>query len=128
MIRCKSGKVDYEVVFSDGQHETIADATREKGGNESGFRPYDLLEAALATCLNMSVRMNAKKLNIPLTQVTTLVTLDRSSPKETIFKYSVELDEGISPQQRIQLLAETSTCAVRQTLSKTLSFERVERL
>jgi putative redox protein len=127
MIICRSGENNFESVFSDSQHEGIADTTADKGGNGAGFRPHDLLEAAFATCLNIALRMRAQKLNIPLSQATTIVTLDRSSPRETIFKYSIELGDNISPHQRNQLLSETATCAVRQTLLKKLSFTQVER-
>ena len=37
-----------------------SDNTPDKGGKGAGFRPHELLEAALACCMNMSVRMYAE--------------------------------------------------------------------
>ncbi|MGI9566412.1 MAG: OsmC family protein [Nitrosopumilus sp.] len=67
----------YAVKFSDGKHHGQSDTTAEKGGGESGFRPHGLLEAAYASCINMTIRMFANKHKIPLSGVTTQVTLHR---------------------------------------------------
>lgn len=53
--------------------------TPDKGGGNQGFRPHELLEAALATCMNIHLRMYAANHGIELGEVTTKVTLDRSS-------------------------------------------------
>jgi putative redox protein len=39
----------------------IVDTTSGKGGYGDGFHPHELLEAALATCMNMTIRMYAQK-------------------------------------------------------------------
>jgi len=83
----------YRVRFTDGRHSASADTTPDKGGGESGFRPHDLLEAALATCMSMTATMYAVKHAIPLTWVLTKVTLDRSGSEPVVFRYSVELSD-----------------------------------
>ncbi len=54
MIECRSDEARYKTIFTNGIHETCADTTADKGGGNAGFRPHDLMEAALASCLNMS--------------------------------------------------------------------------
>ena len=75
MISTISETPPYRVQFTDGRHSALADTTQDKGGRESGFRPHELLKAALAACMNMAATMYAAKHAIPLTQVITKVTL-----------------------------------------------------
>ena len=101
----------------------MADTTSEKGGSGAGFRPHELLEAALACSINMTLRMFAENHSIPLTSVSTTVKLDGNYPDETIFNYALELTGPLSESDQ-QLLAEAArSCPVRQTLSKKLSFQ-----
>ena len=123
MICAKSELTRYRTRFTDGEHEGIADTTADKGGEHSGFRPHDLLEAALATCVNMTVRMYADNHGITVRGVTTNVSLDRTHPDEVVFRYEVELDGELTDEQRNKLFQAASACPVRKTLSKKIRFE-----
>jgi putative redox protein len=122
MIRAQSQPTPYRTWFSDGEHQGISDTTADKGGQHSGFRPHDLLEAALATCVGMTVRMYADHHGIPLRGVTANVTLDRG-PDEVVFRYEIELDGDLTAEQRDRLLRAAGACPVRQTLSKHIRFQ-----
>jgi putative redox protein len=123
MIYAKSELTPYRTRFSDGEHESTSDTTADNGGNHSGFRPHDLLAAALATCVNMTVRMYADNHGIPLRGVTANVTLDRTHPDEVVFRYDVELDGELTAEQQSRLFHAASACPVRKTLSKRIRFE-----
>ena len=123
MIYATSESTRYQTPFSDGEHHGVSDATFDHGGSHSGFRPHDLLEAALATCVNMAVRMFADNHAIPLGSVTTKVSLDRTRPDEVVFRYEVGLDGELTPEQRDKLLHAAAACPVRRTLSKRIRFE-----
>jgi putative redox protein len=124
MICAKSESTRYQTRFSDGEHEGFSDTTADKGGQHSGFRPHDLLEAALAACVNMTVRMYADNHGIPLRGVTTNVSLDRTHPDETVFRYDVELDGELTAEQQDRLFHAANACPIRKTLSKRIRFER----
>lgn len=123
MICATSELTPYQTRFTDGEHQGISDTTADKGGQHSGFRPHDLLEAALATCVNMTVRMYADNHAIPLRSVTTKVSIDRSLPDETVFRYEVDLDGELTPVQKGKLLHAANACPIRRTLSKGIRFE-----
>lgn len=123
MIVTTSESTRYRTRFSNGKHEGTADTTAEKGGSNSGFRPHDLLEAALATCVNMTVRMYADNHGIPLTSVTARVSLDRSAPDQSTFRYDVEFAGDLMPEQIEKLHQAANACPVRRTLSRTIQFE-----
>lgn len=122
MIIASSEPQPYLTRFSNGKHTTNADTIADKGGGDSGFRPHELLEAALATCMNMHLRMYAANYGIGLGDVTTTVSLDRNSPTEAVFNYSIELSGQLDDEQRKKLLEIAETCPVHRTLSKKLSF------
>lgn len=126
MISAQSELTRYRTTFSNGEHEGLADVGVDDGGGNCGFQPHDLLEAALATCVNMTVRMYAERHAIPLQGVTTKVSLDRTLPDETIFRYEVELDGDLTAEQREKLAYAARACPVRKTLSKKIGFESVE--
>ena len=128
MITCKNEKLKYQTIFFNGKHTAVADTTEDKGGHSSGFRPHELLEAALGSCMNMHLRMYADTHHIPLEEIHTSVDLDRSMPDQVIFKYAIEVQGPLSEQQRQRLLQIATTCPVHKTLSKTISLQEVNSI
>lgn len=123
MITSQSEAERYRTFFSNAQHEAFSDTIVAKGGNESGFGPHELLEAALACCMNIWVRMYADKNGISLSSVEAKVSLNRDSAEERIFEYSLGLQGSLSEEERVKLLQAAQTCPVQQTLTKKISFQ-----
>ena len=123
MIIAGSKAPAYCTPFSDGEHTAVADTTKEKGGSGSGFWPHNLLEAALATCINITLRKYADQNAIPLSTASTKVKLDRSRPEEVIFGYEVELQGNLTESQRAALLQVAGDCPVKETLLRRISFK-----
>ena len=122
MITCFSKKTPFDTWFTDGKHEGHSDVPLEKGGAGAGFGPHELLEAALASCLNIWVRVSAQTRNIPLTGVVTEVTLERQNPGEVVFRYALELKGHLTEEQRWELIQAAQSCPVHQTLAGKISF------
>ncbi len=123
MITAASGQTPYKTRFFSADHSAYADTSHDKGGDGAGFRPHELLEAALATCVNMHVRMYAANHNIALETVIATVSLDRGDPAAAIFTYSLELAGDLSTEEKQKLLRVAESCPVRQTLSRTPLFK-----
>lgn len=123
MISCSAGDDRWACTVTNGSHEARADTTPEKGGAGAGFRPHELLEAALASCLNMSVRMAAVDADVGLADVTTIVDVRREAD-ETVFEYAIELD-GVTDREAEIVRSAVATCPVHETLTKDLGFENV---
>jgi putative redox protein len=105
-------------------YDIIADATKDKGGTGLYIRPHELLEAALATCMNISIRMEAEKNNIKLDSVETTVILNRTNPAKTIFEYSFKInsEQELEENTLRNFKRILQQCAVKKTLSKELVF------
>jgi putative redox protein len=125
VIQSESQPEKFKTVFTNGEHVSTSDTTPDKGGANSGFRPHELLEAALANCMNMTLRMSAEKQDIPFSGVSVSVSLKRNDPEGPIFEYRAEFDGNLSESQKKQLLSALETSPVRNTLSKPLHFRHL---
>ena len=120
MIKARNGGRNYQVHFSNGSHSGIADTTEDKGGGDSGLRPHDLLEAALATCLVMWLKMYGDSHNLDTNGVEATVSLDRSKPEEVVFEYSLFFPDGLNEKEKQKLSSIACSCPVHRTLGKTI--------
>jgi putative redox protein len=125
MITADSTNQNFKTLFHNATETAISDTTADNGGGNSGFRPHELLEAALANCMNISLRMAAEKHGIPLETVSVSVSLDRSEQALSTFKYDIDLHGPISEKDRQTLLLVVENCPVRKTLSKEIHFKSV---
>ena len=126
MIETISFPESFRTRFTNGRHEILADAPIDKGGGGAGPGAHELLEAALAVCMNMAVRMSAAEHGIPLKSVSTRVKLNRPTPETINFEYAVDFIGPLSDDQRSQLEHAARTCPVRQTLLKRIEFTEVD--
>jgi putative redox protein len=124
MITTQSKKPRYLVQFTNGTQQADADVLPIKGGQGAGFGPHELLEASLACCINMWIRMQADLLGIPVGPISVSVSLKRDHPEEAVFDYTVNLDTALSEDQQAKLMQIADDCPVRRTLLKRLSFQR----
>lgn len=124
MIRTDSQPAKFQAQFTNGAQVSVSDTTPDKGGGNLGFRPHELLEAALASCMNMTLRMAAEKHAIPLSGVSVNVSLHRTNLDGPLFEYSVEFHGSLAESQKDQLLSALEHCPVRKTLSQPLHFRR----
>jgi putative redox protein len=123
MIRSVSLGAPHQTAFSNGESSAVADVPREKGGEGQGFGPHELLEAALATCMTMTVRMHAAKHGIPVTGAGCEVRIDRSVSGRATLHYSLTINGPLSDDQRCQLREAADQCPVARTLTGVLALE-----
>jgi putative redox protein len=122
MIEATSLGVPYRTAFSNGTIEAVADVSTQKGGGGLGFGPHELLEAALATCVTMTVQMAAAKHAFPLEGAHCTARLDRSQPDRVRLHYTLSLDgPALTPEQVAALHAAAARCPVAQTLSVSIA-------
>lgn len=70
--------------------------------------------------------MYADEHGIPLGQVSTRVSLNRTTPGEAVFEYDIELAGPLTEAQRRKLIQIAKTCPVHRTLSKSISFANLK--
>jgi putative redox protein len=126
MIKSTSTETNYHCILSNDKMTLESDAPVFKGGLGNGFRPHELLEGALASCINISIRMIAKEKNIDIGEVETMVEVEKTDTK-TIFNYKIKLDDKLNADDKKYLMGIIDQCAIKQTLSKQLEFNLNEK-
>ncbi len=124
MITATSLGPDFQMEFTDGERTALSDTTAQWGGGGQGFKPHDLLEAALANCIGITVRMYAQKHGLALEGVSVRVSLDRQDPEKPVFRYGLELRGDLDEGARDRIMRAARACSVHKLLTKPLGFEQ----
>ncbi len=127
MVISRSGNTAYLTEIWNGTESISSDVAKEKGGSGKYFRPHDLLEAAYASCLNITTRMILNSLHIPYEDVTVKVELDRRDNAKTVFMYHIDIVGAVDEEIKRKVLKQVMNCPVKKTLSKQLEFRNETR-
>ena len=127
----EAGGTGLAQLITNGKHELVADEPTALGGGNAGPTPYGLLLAALGACTTMTLRLYAKKKNIPLQRAS--VTLhhakvhvddcndcEQDSNRIDQIERVIELVGDLDEDQRRRLLEIADRCPVHRTLHKTV--------
>lgn len=125
MISSKNLPEKYLTSISDGKHEALTDAPEAMGGKSAGFKPVELLEAALSSCINIVLRVAADARAIPLAGITVHVKLNQDNKDESVFEYSIDMQGELTDEQRATLLHAVAGCPVKKILSGAVSFKHI---
>lgn len=105
----------YQVQIQNGRHEFLSDEPMEIGGEDSGPAPDELLEASLASCTAITLRMYADRKQWPVAEIMVTVSLTRESGK-TVFDRSIVINGMIDETQKQRMLEIAKSCPVSKTL------------
>ena len=115
-----TGKGKFQHHITAGKHELTADEPVKLGGDDMGFAPYDLLQAALGACKSMTLRMYADHKGWPLDGVDICVTHEKAEDadgKQDVFHCQICLHgDELSAEQRARLIEIADKCPVHKTL------------
>lgn len=115
MTTASIGSENYTVKLQNGRHEFLADEPLDKGGSDAGPGPDELLEAALASCTAVTLRMYAERKQLPVAEIEVTVSLQRIE-KKTVFTKAIKVNGDVSEEQRKRLLEIAALCPVSRTL------------
>ena len=115
MTTASIASTHYSVKLQDGRHEFSADEPKDLGGGDTGPAPDELLEASLASCTAITLRMYADRKNWPVAEIDVTVSVERVGTK-TIFTRSIQINGGIDETQRQRLLEIAKACPVSKSL------------
>lgn len=128
MVVAESKKENYCSEISNYNTIIFSDVTKEQGGNEQYFGPFDLLSSGLASCLNITTRVILQHKNIKYEKVIVKVDLDSSDENKTKFLYEINIIGEISEEVKQHIMRILENSPVRKTLSKEIKFEIMKKL
>lgn len=118
-------------------HEIVTDGARDVGGEESGFRPTELLLYAVASCTGIDIvrilEKRRQKLHSLVIEVHAEQNDEYPKPFHDVRIHYVAQGEGLDEKSLAMAIAlsESKYCTVSQTLQQptnvTTSFEILER-
>lgn len=117
-----------------GSHELFADEPISYGGTDTGPSPYDLLLAALGSCISMTIGLYARKRRWPLENITVSLRhskihaadCDHCETKEgkiDRIERDIHLAGSLSDEQRAKLMEMADKCPVHQTLTSEINIK-----
>jgi putative redox protein len=122
MVRADFQFTDYLTKLTCGDQYIFSDVGLDKGGQGNGCRPHDLLEAAFASCLQITMRMYAREHDIEVGESSVRVELMRSD-QATRFEYDICFDDCCADDVRERIRDVLSRCPVKTTLSRQITFQ-----
>ena len=105
--------------ISNGNHSLIADEPKSVGGDDLGFSPFELLQAALGACTNMTLKLYAERKKWDLKEVYTHLSFIRDtvdSQRIEIITKKIELEGNLTEEQKERLIEIAAKCPVNKTL------------
>lgn len=101
--------------ISVASHRLRADEEREKGGEDTGAAPHELLLAALGACTAMTLKVYAERKGWPLKDVR--VTLNGNHVDGTfVIARELAFEGDLDAEQRQRLTEIADKCPVHKTL------------
>ena len=98
-----------------GGHAIRADEEAEKGGDDTGATPHELLLAALGSCTAMTLKLYAERKGWPLENVQ--VTLNGANGEAGyVITRQVRIHGDLDVEQRQRILEIADKCPVHRTL------------
>lgn len=103
------------------EHELFTDAPATVGGEGSAPEPHDYFDAALGACKALTVKMYAKKKDIPLTGVAVEVKRDNGEEQKGKYALHVKLTlKGVlTDAQRDELHRVADRCPIHKLMTTT---------
>ncbi len=100
----------------------FADEPIDKGGQDKGFNPKELLAASLGACTCATVRMYADRKTWALESVNADVELVEEDG-QTKFIRKVQFTGNLDEEQRARLLAVANACPLHKILTHSIVIE-----
>ena len=100
-------------------HELLADEGTSNGVEDSGPTPHDFYDAALGACKALTVLWYARKKEIPVDDVQTVVERDDSGERAGVYKLTarMKISGALTDTQLAELLAVAKKCPVHKLMT-----------
>jgi putative redox protein len=127
LVKTKS-KEGYKQDVKAGSHAWVVDIPKDKGGEETGPDPHDLLLGSLGACTSITLQMYAKKKGWELDDVSVnLIEEETDNPsgsgKVTKISRDIQVHGNLTPEQVDTLRSIADKCPIHKLLSGQLQID-----
>ncbi|HMO10193.1 MAG TPA: OsmC family protein [Actinotalea sp.] len=128
VVETHEGRYTQEVRV--GRHVWTVDEPVAAGGDDAGPGPYDLLKAAVGSCVSITLRLYADRKGWPVETIGVVVghekvtvTVDDRPTRRDRFSVDLSFTGELSDEQRARLVEIAERCPVHRTLAHGAAFE-----
>lgn len=120
----ETGGGKFQLRLRTGKHQLVADEPADFGGLDSGPSPFQLLAAALASCMTMTVRLYADRKGWLVKRIRTGVGHSREPGTKPPDRFDVRLsfDGELDAGERQRLVEIAGKCPVHRVLTEGARF------
>jgi len=120
-VHASLGPSGYRTTLRVGRHQLVADEPIDAGGTDTGPTPMQMVGAALAGCIAITLRMVAQRKGWPLEGVEIEIEhgkepVEGARPRDR-FEVRVELLGPLDADMRAELTRVASRCPVHRALT-----------
>ncbi len=116
----------YKTEISNATHSIVADEPVVIGGTNQGLSPFELLEASLASCSSITMRMYAERKHCELQEINVKTSSIYGMDKQLLsIKKEIFLNGNLSEDQRQRLFTISSKCPVHKVLEKSIEIQSI---
>ena len=130
-VLARIGTEKYYTEVTAGKNKIITDEPLDKGGQDKGFNPFELLAASLATCTAATLRMYIDRKGWSIPEIDVEVEMENyPQTKNTIFTRKIRYGSAILEAEQLARLHHIAdACPVHKMLHgnieiNTLFFEK----
>jgi putative redox protein len=124
----ETGRGKFQLRLRTGRHQLFADEPADFGGLDSGPSPFQLLAAALASCMTMTVRLYADRKGWLVKRIRAGVGHSRDADATPRDRFDVRLtfDGELDDEQRARLVEIAGKCPVHRVVTEGARFNIAE--
>ncbi|HMI06820.1 MAG TPA: OsmC family protein [Flavobacterium sp.] len=124
-VTASTGKILYKTEIKSATNTIIADEPVDVGGQDLGFKPGELLAAALASCTGITLRMYADRKGWDLEESMIEVTMENDTPEKPNITMNIRLFGKLDETQRQRLLEIANNCPIHKMLEHPVAVQTV---
>jgi putative redox protein len=103
-------------------HRLRADEEVEKGGEDTGAAPHELLLSALGACTAMTLKVYAERKGWPLRDVRVILN-GETGPTGLVITRQLDIIGDLDAEQRQRLIEIADKCPVHKSLSHPITIQ-----
>lgn len=117
-VKASLGKTKYYTEVIAGENQLITDEPIDKGGQNKGFNPLEILATSLASCTAATLRMYIERKEWEVENINVEVELENYPlTKRAIFKRDISFEGVLDDEQLKRLHTIADACPVHKILT-----------
>lgn len=124
-VKASLGTTKYYTEVVAGENHLITDEPVDKGGQNKGFNPFEILATSLASCTAATLRMYIDRKEWKVEKIDVEVELENFPiTKLAVFKRNISFEESdLSEEQIKRLYTIADACPVHKMLTNTIEIQ-----